>query len=176
MTCAVFDYTEKEFSNENDSEHKMTALAFYMAAVCEREREHVSLIGPSVDRRTLALLTHLSNRDTISSLVCFACGQVHTHVQSWSRMYHGRREKRAWESLCSHSAIRYHRVEDSLTKCLDKDGKAFENNFGFSVFKQRYAKEEASEGCSFDDAKVLSSGNYTRQRMFTSTLLQPIEM
>ena len=31
-------------------------LAYYTAAVSEREREHMPVIGPSVDRRVLRLL------------------------------------------------------------------------------------------------------------------------
>jgi hypothetical protein len=47
----------------------MTALAYYLAAVGEREREHVPLIGPTVDRRTLTLVCRLANSSTIRSLM-----------------------------------------------------------------------------------------------------------
>ena len=171
--CAVFDYIAVELCLENDSEHKMTGLAFYMAAVCEREREHVPLLGPSVDRRTLALLTRLANSDTVSSLVCFACGQVHTHVQSWTQMYHDRRENSAYQSWTSRSAIRYLRVEDGLMRLLQKDATSFEGNFDLNVFKQRYATAPASEGSPFDDAKDLRSGNYELQRVLTCTPARP---
>jgi hypothetical protein len=36
---------------------RMNALAYYTAAVCEKERSHVPLIGPSIDRRMLTLLS-----------------------------------------------------------------------------------------------------------------------
>ena len=47
----------------------MTALSYYMAAVGDREREHVPLIGPTVDRRTLTLVCRLANSSTIRSLM-----------------------------------------------------------------------------------------------------------
>ena len=69
-------------------EAEMTALAYYTEAVCQREREHVPLIGPSTDRRTLALVCRLANSQTVRALVCFTCGQVHTNVACWEQMYH----------------------------------------------------------------------------------------
>ena len=65
---------------------QMTALAYYMQAVQEREREHMPLIGPSVDRRSLSLVTRLANSDTIRSLMCFTCAQIFTSVKSWEEM------------------------------------------------------------------------------------------
>ena len=66
---------------------EMTALAFYMQAVSEREREHMSLLGPSVDRRALTWVCRLANSMTIRSLMCFTCAQLHTHVPCWDRMF-----------------------------------------------------------------------------------------
>ena len=37
----------------------MRALAYYTAAVCAKERAHVPIIGPSLDRRMIALLMRL---------------------------------------------------------------------------------------------------------------------
>ena len=45
--------------------------SFYIAAVQEREREHMPLIGPTKDRQMLALVTKLANSDTIQSRMCF---------------------------------------------------------------------------------------------------------
>ena len=57
-----------------DDAADFSALAYYMAAVCEQERQHMPLIGPSVDRRTLALVCRLANSNTLRCLTCFACG------------------------------------------------------------------------------------------------------
>ena len=45
----------------------MHALACYTAAIGLRERSHVTIIGPSLDRRMLNILTKLCNSDTIRS-------------------------------------------------------------------------------------------------------------
>ena len=65
----------------------MNALAYYTAAVCLKEQMHIPIIGPSVDRRMLTLLTRLCNSDTIHALVCVACGQIHTSVKSWTKAW-----------------------------------------------------------------------------------------
>ena len=62
-------------------EHRRDVMAYYCAAVAERERERMPLIGPSVDRRTLALLQRVYNSDAIKSLVCFVRGQIHTYMK-----------------------------------------------------------------------------------------------
>ena len=67
---------------------EMTLLAYYTAAVAEREREHVPLIGPSVDRRSLAFLNQLCRSRNVDSQICFVCAQIHTHVACWDRLWH----------------------------------------------------------------------------------------
>ena len=49
---------EKRRSNRDKAE--MSALAYYVAAVSEKERDAMPLIGPSVDRRSLTLACHLA--------------------------------------------------------------------------------------------------------------------
>ena len=63
----------------------MNALAYYTAAVALKEQTHIPLIGPSVDRRMLGILHSVCNSDTISSLICAACAQVHVSVTSWTQ-------------------------------------------------------------------------------------------
>ena len=58
-------------------------MAYYTAAVSEREREHMPVIGPSVDRRALRLVNAVCNSTTVCSLGCFCCSQVRTRVKSW---------------------------------------------------------------------------------------------
>ena len=89
--------------------YQMDAYAYYCAAVLKKEEEHVPLIGVSVDRRMLTLLAKLANSDTVQSAVCFVCAQIHTWVESWTKM-HGL----AWTNYISQSAIRWLKVRDSL--------------------------------------------------------------
>ena len=58
-------------------------MAYYTAAVSEREREHMPVIGPSVDRRALRLVNAVCNSTTVCSLSCFCCSHVRTRVGSW---------------------------------------------------------------------------------------------
>jgi hypothetical protein len=58
-----------DLQKKQDDDAQMTALSYYMAAVGDREREHVPLIGPTVDRRTLTLVCRLANSSTIRSLM-----------------------------------------------------------------------------------------------------------
>ena len=68
-------------------ESEMTLLAYYMAAVRARERDHMPLLGPSVDRRSLAMVNKLCQDSTVQALVCCICAQVHTHASCWQQMW-----------------------------------------------------------------------------------------
>ena len=113
----------------------MTLLAYYMAGVREKEREHMPLIGPAVDRRTLSMVHKLCCDDTVKGMVCFVCAQVHTHVSSWNRMWKPlvsvgdteqiKEEEKEWrQQACNRCGnrtqgnIRMVRVRDSLFACL----------------------------------------------------------
>ena len=69
------------------NEAELALLSYYMAAVREKEREHMPLIGPTVDRRTLSMVNNMCCDDTVKGMVCFVCAQVHTHVASWNQMW-----------------------------------------------------------------------------------------
>jgi hypothetical protein len=43
----------------------LRAVAYYTAAICEREREHVPLLGPSIDRRSLSLVCKLARSENL---------------------------------------------------------------------------------------------------------------
>ena len=104
-------------------------LAYYMAAVCEQERQHMPLIGPSVDRRTLALVYRLANSKTLRGLTCFACAQLFTEVESWTRLFRttcegndGTGKQIRWRASGHLSEIRMCRVDKMLFKLEDTDG------------------------------------------------------
>ena len=60
-------------------------VAYYVQAVCLKEQLHIPIIGPSVDRKMLALMHKALNSKTVKSYVCFACSGVYTSVEQWSR-------------------------------------------------------------------------------------------
>ena len=57
-------------------------LAYYCAAIREREKAGVPSVGPSVDRRTFGHLAEVYNSDNIRSLICACCAQIHTDTGS----------------------------------------------------------------------------------------------
>ena len=112
--------------SEPKDDLEMTALAYYTAAVCEREREHIPIIGPSIDRRTLTLVCRLAGSDNIQSLMCFCCAQIYTHVTSWERM--------SSQNKVSHSEIKMYAVSESLARLAHNDWSAFCLNFSRDLF------------------------------------------
>ena len=75
-----------KFCSSEVAHRQMWLLAYYMAAVREKEREHMPLIGPSVDRRSLAYVNQICQSKNVEALMCFTCGQIHTHVACWDRL------------------------------------------------------------------------------------------
>ena len=51
-------------------------MAYYNAAIAEKERENMPVIGPSIDRRVFKWLHRKCNSETVQSLTCFICAQV----------------------------------------------------------------------------------------------------
>ena len=71
----AFEEAEKLWRQrrERHEDPQLRALAYYVAAICEQERQHMPLIGPSVDRRTLTLVCRLARSETLRGLACFTC-------------------------------------------------------------------------------------------------------
>ena len=55
-------------------------MDYYQEAIAYTERRNIPMVGPSVDRRTLALLVKDYNDHSIRNLVCFVCAQSKTTV------------------------------------------------------------------------------------------------
>jgi len=51
-------------------------MDLYEEAIAIRERDQIPLVGPSVDRRSIGLLTKDYNNKSVRSLICFVCGQI----------------------------------------------------------------------------------------------------
>ena len=122
----------------------MRALAYYIAAVCVKEQEHIPIIGPSLDRRMLVLLSRLCNSDTVHSLVCFSCAQVHVCVKSWT--YNCQPNRPTWKLPTTSNVIQYHTVEESLLKMRKNHANAFAISFELSKFRERFASDVHMDG------------------------------
>ena len=63
----------------------LTIYSFYMAAVKEKEREGMPVVGIGKDRQVLRPLNNIM--PSVKALICFGCAQIHTMAPLWSRMY-----------------------------------------------------------------------------------------
>ena len=149
----LWDFTIKNFAYD--------PVAYYNAAVRCREQEHIPLIGPSVDRRMLTLVTKLANSDTIKGLMCFACAQIHTYVRPWTNMT-GVETNRPWVN--NHSAIDKYTVGQTLSKLEELDAASFGATFTLNYFKDHYACDDAESGNPFERAEELVEGHPEWQR------------
>ena len=173
---------------------ELTLLAYYMAAVREREREHLPLIGPSVDRRTLAMVHKLCRSENIHGMICFVCAQVHTHVACWDQMWKPpvfvgspeeiKEQEAAWRAdpsnryrHWSRGAIQMWKVRDSLFAALapsvdsEKEGKqagtardAYNLNLLRAKFMERFASPENKTDGPWQNAHELQEGDSEWQR------------
>ena len=64
--------------------HAHDVMAYYVAAIDEKEREGMPLIGPSVDRRMFQMLARVADSASVRSLACFACAQWRTYARVWA--------------------------------------------------------------------------------------------
>ena len=121
---------EKCSSNQDKAE--MSALAYYVAAVSEKEREGMPLVGPSVDRRALTLACRLANSDTVCALSCFACAQLHTWVSSWEKQHPTQGSNPLLNGQRANFA--YHSVADTLLRFRERKPAAFMLTFSLQNF------------------------------------------
>ena len=73
----------------------MEVHSVYMAAVCERERESMPVIGIAKDRQVLRGLNSVLPQ--VKSMMCFGCAQIRSHVPLWQRMYNPEQTGMHWE-------------------------------------------------------------------------------
>ena len=144
---------------ERREDPQMRALAYYVAAVCEQERQHMPLIGPSVDRRTLTLVCRLARSATLRALVCFTCAQVFTSVKAWERMYGSAAGRWCLEAGDSKAQIRMCKVQDTLLKLRAKDSAAFMRICCLGEFRTRYGSAEGPGANPFANALDLAPGS-----------------
>ena len=172
-------------------QEEMTLLAYYMAAVSEKEREHIPLIGASVDRRQLTMLHRVCRSKNVCGMVCFVCAQVHTHVASWDRMWKApatvvgsdteiKQKQQEWNAdPCnryrnwSQGPIRMWKVRDSLfcpltakdTEKQEKEArKCYDLNLLRSLFINRFASAEYKTHGPWYEAEELKPDNNEWQR------------
>lgn len=154
---------DSKAQREGKSIRQLDALAFYTAAVCLKEQEHIPLIGPSVDRRMLALLTHLCNSDTVQALVCASCAQVHVSVKSWTQSW-TRDLWQTWKQAQGRSGIQYYKVGATILQMLKENPDAFRSSFDLKEFMQRFASDAHVDGNPFQSCSDLEGKNYEWKR------------
>ena len=131
-------------------------------AIAEREREGMPLIGPCVDRRTLALLGRAYNSSSVQSLMCFVCDQIKTHL----RCQEGKQ-----------SDIQYYPGK-LFVDLHEKSPEMFSLNCSLAKFVARYAQGTQSQGNPFTNAPELAEGSseWQRQLTFLAADKAPIRM
>ena len=142
---------------------RMHALAYYIAATCVKEQQHIPIIGPSLDRRMLSLLTHLCNSDTVQSLVCVSCAQVHVCVKSWTRLFPTTSE--TWRNHGDRfNAIEYQKVEYSLLQMMRSCPATFSTTFELSNFVERFANDVHVDGNPFASCEDFAEDRWEWKR------------
>ena len=146
---------ELRLENRNQEE----VMAYYCAAIAERERQHMPLIGPSIDRRIFKTLNTVANGQEVYSLICFVCAQVKTHVGG----------------ECSHWNIRRQCAGTFLDQAHDikiqiADGAAttsLELNLGWQYFKRRFASDRNGAFNPFHVAPELADDCWEWSRVYS---------
>jgi len=151
----------------------MNALAYYTAAVIAREQEHVPLIGPSIDRRMLCLLTKVCNSDTVQSLICFACNQVHVSVAGWSRSF-AMENSEDWKPGWNCNPIQHHEAKHTLYHAQAQNPEIFACNFQLSTFHERFASDGHVDGNPFANCSDFSKDNWEWRRKLLLPGANPI--
>jgi hypothetical protein len=127
--------------------------------VREKEEEHIPIIGPSIDRRMLALVTQVANSKTIEAASCFVCAARHTFVQSWDNLCDAR-----WPATSRNMTVSWRPVRYSLWKWEEQNSEAFLDTFSLPRFKERYASDNRDDGNAFVNASEVADGNSEWQR------------
>ena len=157
-----------------------------MAAVCEREREHMPVVGIAKDRQVLRMLNGILS--SVRSMICFGCAQIHANVPLWEKMYelgqHGQHpyqakegdEESVWNEHdhCSHvsqSMIKMYSIGQSLEKFYNRNNDSFRQHFNWEAFKAKYCSEDAPGGNPFRNSRVLEddAGEWIQEVCFSNT-------
>lgn len=117
---------------ESQGEDPAEIMATYCAAIREREAMCMSLVGVSVDRRTIAMMQREVSSCTVHMLICFCCATKHIALG-------GEQGKSEIHLVACESLFQFGR-------------EALETNFGFERFSAVYGQGPAFE--EQDDLKV----------------------
>ena len=137
-----------------------------MAAVCERERESMPVIGIAKDRQVLRGLN--SVLPEVKSMMCFGCAQIRTHVPLWQRMYNPGQTgfhyytndfSEGWNENYVFSGsnlndIEMYEIGHSLEKFYQRDNANFLLHFSWEEFQKRYCNDDAPDGNPFRYSKI----------------------
>ena len=160
----VFDLAEKASdptARKYDRMDFLTTLSYYIAAVCEQEREHMPLVGPTMDRKMLALVARLATSESIKARMCFCCDGVYTDVHSWQ--HHIDREeldRSLYENIRAESRAENEIQMVRLQRLIEyskSNPQGFVASFGLGEFKRKYAKDTPN-GNPFENCADLVEG------------------
>ena len=159
--------TQKHNINKRQDELFLKVYSFYMAAVSEKEREGMPVIGLAKDRQVLRPLNNIMS--TANSKICFGCAQIHAMTSLWSYMYKPGKwgmhfdvgTKTNWSehfySSCSSNQISMYAVRDSLHRMLYRDERNFRLHFSMHDFKERYCSDSQPDGNPFRNSKLFEA-------------------
>ncbi|CAK9024343.1 ATP-dependent DNA helicase [Durusdinium trenchii] len=115
-------------------------MAWYCAGMRHKKQQNMSLVGPSVDRRTIALMRQAYASETVEMLICFC-----------------RAAKKIKVRPSEESEISY-RFGGELLRLGDQ---VLHLNFALEDFKRSYG-----DGPAFQDARDLADDVWVRQLLF----------
>ena len=142
----------------------LRVYSFYMAAVCEKERESMPVVGIAKDRQVLRPLNSIMA--SVSSKICFSCAQIYSWAPLWSYMYtpgkwgiHFDAGKNMHWSEHTHSRMSQNRismfeVHSSLQRFFNRDERCFRLHFSLRDFKERYCSDSQPDGNPFRNCKL----------------------
>ena len=154
----VFDYVRARRVEQHGDTTRidfLRVISYYLAAVCQQEREHMPLIGPTNDRRMLAYVAKLADSKNVVSRMCFCCDQIHTDLACYSRHM-----TKAWPKLGADTDvsndIQLYKVGE-LLRYFESDPAGFMMSFSLGKFRTQYAAGNDGEN-AFAHCKDLDDG------------------
>ena len=137
-----------------------------MAAVCEKEREGMPIVGLAKDRQVLRGLNGIL--PATQTKICFACAQINSQSSLWESMYEPAQRgkhvdvdaRQTWsEHRCcaySHNGIDMYTIRESLQCFFFRDERQFRLHFSLADFQARYCSDEQEDGNPFRSSELFT--------------------
>ena len=105
--------------------------AYYTEAIQQKERQGMPSVGVSSDRRAFKHLDDVCNDNTVYSIVCFVCAQIHTHGGDSRKEVRTRHDGSKYVAPADLSSG-FFESASFLAESFRKDPERFESNLGFA--------------------------------------------